>query len=350
MALGVMAFLLKLLLGTVPGITERVYSKGFFVLVRYALDYTVGWSPVPFSYLLLLGLLGYWIIKWRRNRRAAPSPMRDRLLLALKNVGGFLGAAVFFFYVLWGYNYERIPIEQSLDLRLDSLTVEQLCEEAEWAARQAEAERALIPGITADSISEALVPDKLEEEVRTCVGRAMETMGFEMHGRIRGRMINPGGWMLRVGIAGIYNPFTGEGNVTGAQVPYKWPYTMAHEMSHACGWGDEGTCNFVGMIACSLSDDPFIRYSGMMGYWGQVANDIADLDPLLYKMLLNSLDAGVRADLKASYNNYMKYHGAIAQIGNRVNNAYLHLQGVRGGVKSYDRVVVMRAAYRSRIR
>ncbi|MFN8396263.1 MAG: hypothetical protein U0176_16660 [Bacteroidia bacterium] len=44
---------MKLLLGTVPGITERVYSRGFFVLVRYALDYTVGWSPVPFSYVLI---------------------------------------------------------------------------------------------------------------------------------------------------------------------------------------------------------------------------------------------------------------------------------------------------------
>ncbi|MFN8396264.1 MAG: DUF3810 family protein [Bacteroidia bacterium] len=191
--------------------------------------------------------LSYWVE--RRNRGKARLAFSGRLMLALKNVGGFLGAAVFFFYVLWGYNYERTPIEQSLNLQLDSLSVEQLCEEAEWAAREAERERALIPGISNDSISEALVPENLEEKVRTCVGKAMETMGFTIHGCIRGRMINPGGWMLRIGIAGIYNPFTGEGNVTGAQVPYKWPYTMAHEMSHACGWGDEGTCNFVGMIA-----------------------------------------------------------------------------------------------------
>ncbi|HEX2898193.1 MAG TPA: DUF3810 domain-containing protein, partial [Bacteroidia bacterium] len=242
-------------------------------------------------------------------------------------------------------NYQRIPIEQQLGLRLDSLDVETLCLEAEWAARRAEQDRAAIPGITNDSISRELLPADLENEVRTCVGKAMAVMGYPMHGRIRGRMIAPGGWMLRIGISGIYNPFTGEGNVTGAQTPQKIPFTMAHEMSHACGFGDEGTCNFIGMVACGLSDDPFVRYSGQIGYWGHVVNAIGEVDPLMSKMLVATMDPGIRADLRANYNNYQRYHGKISEIGNQVNNAYLHAQGVQGGIKSYDRVVVLRAAW-----
>jgi hypothetical protein len=344
--LGLLTVVVRVAAGFFPGAVEAVYSQGAFVGVRYALDYTIGWCPFPFAYVVVGLVLVHWVRKAVRGRRMPARAFRERLKVAGRNVLGFLGAATFFFYFLWGFNYHRIPIEEKLGLELDSLDVEALCLEAEWAARKMEADRAAIPGISVDSISKDLMPADLEGEVRESVGEAMRVMGYAMHGRIRGRVIVPGGWMLRIGIAGIYNPFTGEGNVTGAQTPQKVPFTMAHEMAHACGFGDEGTCNFIGMVACGLSDDPFVRYSGQLGYWTHVANAIAEIDPLLYRMLLGSLDAGVKADLRANYNNYLRYSGFVSRIGHEVNNAYLKVQGVREGIKSYDRVVVMRAAWR----
>jgi hypothetical protein len=344
--LGLLTVVVRVVAGIFPGAVEAVYSNGLFVGIRYCLDYTIGWLPFPVAYLVAGLLLAHWVRKGLRGRKLPSRPFRERLKVAGRNVLGFLGAAIFFFYFLWGFNYHRIPIEEKLGLELDSLDVEALCLEAEWAARQAEADRAAIPGITADSISWDLMPADLEAEVRECVGRSMDVMGYSMHGRIRGRVIVPGGWMLRIGISGIYNPFTGEGNVTGAQTPQKIPFTMAHEMAHACGFGDEGTCNFIGMVACELSDDPFVRYSGQLGYWTHVGNTIAELDPLLYKMLVATLDAGVRADLRANYHNYLRYSGFVSRIGHEVNNAYLKVQGVKEGIKSYDRVVGMMAAWR----
>jgi hypothetical protein len=331
-----------------PQVVEQVYSRGLFVGIRYVLDYTVGWCPFPFEFVVILLILIHWLRKWLKGRRQAKRTFKGWLKTASMNILGFLGAAVFFFYFLWGFNYNRIPVEKQLGLALDSLDVQALCEEAEWAARRAEQDRAAIPGITADSISTQLIPRNLEAEVRRCVGMCMTRMGYTMHGRVRGRVIVPGGWMLRIGISGIYNPFTGEGNVTGAQTPQKIPFTMAHEMAHACGFGDEGTCNFLGMVACGFSDDPFVRYSGQMGYWGHVVNALAEVDPQLYKMLVFTLDPGVKADLRANYNNYQKYHGTISEIGSQVNNAYLKVQGVKEGIKSYDRVVVLRAAWRKK--
>ncbi|MFM2376507.1 MAG: hypothetical protein RLZZ165_1604 [Bacteroidota bacterium] len=344
--LGAFTLALKLIASNVPSIVEQVYSRGLFVGIRYTLDYTIGWCPFPFSYVFVFALVAWWGIRWWRIRRTAIRPWHDRLKLASLNVGGFIGAGVFFFHVLWGFNYVRVPVEEHLGLRLDSLDVEALCMEAEWSARLAERDRAMIPGITSDSISKDLLPDDLEAEVRACVGKCMGLMNYPMHGRIRGRIISPGGWMLRVGIAGIYNPFTGEGNVTAAQTPQKIPYTMAHEMAHACGFGDEGTCNFIAMVACGLSDDPFIRYSGQMGYWGQVIHHIAEVDPSLSKMLIATMDPGVQADLRASYYNYLKYSGVFSRVGQGVNNAYLNAQGVRGGILNYDRAVGLRASWR----
>lgn len=345
LALGILTLGIRAALSCFPQVVERVYSRGIFVGIRYLLDYTVGWSPIPFAYLLVLALLVGWGVKWRRQRRRPRRGLKARFKAAALNLGGFLGAATFFFYFLWGFNYHRIPIEDHLGLELDSLDVETLCQEAEWAARKAEQDRAAIPGIGSDSIPASLLPHDLETKVRTCVRLALTRMGYTMHGRIRGRVIAPGGWMLRIGISGIYNPYTGEGNVTGAQTPQKIPFTMAHEMAHACGFGDEGTCNFVGMVACGLSDDPFVRYSGHMAYWGHVANSITQADPQMAKMLTFTLAPGIKADLRADYNNYLKYHGAISRVGNQVNHVYLKAQGVKEGIKSYDRVVALRAAW-----
>jgi hypothetical protein len=348
MGLGALTVVLRVLAGCFPTATEQIYSRGLFLGVRTVIDFSWGMSPIPFSYIVILGLLGYWGWKIWRNRKQARKPFKQRLRLALLNIGGFAGALVFFFHFFWGFNYARIPIEEKLGLQLDSLSVEQLCFEAEWAARQAEKARAAIPGISNDSIDASLLPQDMEQEVRRSVQKCMALMEYPFAGRVRGRIIKPGGWMLSVGISGIYNPFTGEGNVSGAQTPQKYPFTMAHEMAHACGFGDEGTCNFIGMVACECSENPFIQYSGRMGYFQHVGNDIAELDPLLYRMLIQQLDPGIRADMRANYNNYMRYAGRISKIGQSVNNAYLNVQGVKGGINSYDRVVVMRAAWRKR--
>jgi hypothetical protein len=121
---------------------------------------------------------------------------------------------------------------------------------------------------------------------------------------------------------------------------------MAHEMSHGYGFGEEGECNLLAIIACERSQNPFIRYSGLLSYWGYTANELRKLDPLLYQMLRHVLAPGVRADLRANYNNYFRYHGAASSIGNKVNDAYLQTQGVEEGVSSYDRVVNLYAEFR----
>lgn len=341
MVLGLLTLLLRIPLGLFPAFTEQAYSRGFFLGVRYLLDYTIGWSPIPFSYVVILALIAFWT--WKILRKS--NPTGPKFKRALLNLAGFAGAFLFFFHFLWGYNYERIPIEQHLGLQLDSMTVDQLCFEAEWAARQAEADRAAIPGVTSDSLSDAVIPADLEDRVRTAIASTMQVMDYPYAGRVRGRVLVPGGWMLRVGIGGIYNPFTGEGNVSGAQTPQRIPYTMAHEMAHGCGFGDEGSCNFIGMVACSRSDDPYIRYSGQMGYWVEVYSELMLADPLMARMLASQMDPGIKADQRANYYNYQRYHGKISELGQQVNNAYLHAQGVQGGIKSYDRVLLMRAAW-----
>ncbi|MEM7037383.1 MAG: DUF3810 family protein, partial [Bacteroidota bacterium] len=232
-------------------------------------------------------------------------------------------------------------------LNVKNLTTEELCYEMEWAGIQAEQARARIPGASQDSLDFSLLPDDLENKVRADLTTTLQSMDIPTWGRVRGRII-PTGTLLRLGISGIYNPFAGEGNIAGASTPQRYPTIMSHEMSHGYGFGDEGTCNFLAILACGHSKDPFLAYTGWLSYWSYLAVDLNKRDPVLYRMLRGHIPPGMRADLRANYNNSRRYAGAIARLGKKVNNAYLKAQGVKEGVQSYNRVVLLMAAWRAK--
>ncbi|MEM0996723.1 MAG: DUF3810 domain-containing protein [Bacteroidota bacterium] len=350
--LGAGSMLLRLLLAPFPEIVESLYSRGLFVGIRYAHYALFSWWPISLFGPLVLGLLVLLVRRHRRRKRARRAAGINwgwawHLREAALNVVAFASGVLFVFNVIWGFNYERIPVEKHLGLQVQGLDIEALCEEIEWTARELEKSRRRIPGATDDSLSYALLPPDLNARVNADLQRTLDGMGYPTPGGVRVRVF-PGGTYLRLGIAGIYNPFTGEGNLAGALTAPRYPFTMAHEMSHAYGFGDEGTCNLLGLIACTQSEDPFIRYSGLLGYWSYVSGELARIDVWRYRMTRRRLDPGVKADLRANYNNYRRYSGAISRAGKKINDAYLRSMGVKEGISSYNRVVNLFAEWRKR--
>jgi len=67
------------------------------------------------------------------------------------------------------------------------------------------------------------------------------------------------------GVGGQYDPFAFETLLNASFLPFEVPRALAHEWSHAAGFGDEGDANLIGTLTCLRSSDPLIRYSG--AYW-----------------------------------------------------------------------------------
>ncbi|MEM7658373.1 MAG: DUF3810 family protein, partial [Bacteroidota bacterium] len=143
MILGLGSWLLHKLLCANPSFTEIAYSRGLFLVIRNLYDYTLGWSPIPMVYLLILGLLLRWGWKWYKRRQNPPPKRNWRSRLASFFLGllAFVGGVMTIFYWSWGYNYCRQPLEAHLGLpvgEMDSLTIDQeffLATEAVIAAR-----------------------------------------------------------------------------------------------------------------------------------------------------------------------------------------------------------------------
>jgi len=174
-ALGLAAILVRVLLGFSPELTEGIYSRGIFVGIRCLLDYTLGWMPIPFVQVFLVGLFIFLIYKIRNLIRTHESFLvsAKRVLLSLVS---FCFGLIFFFLVLWGYNYGRLPIEHSMQLSPNPLTFEELKTELEINTQEVSAARLLIPNITDSAIQKTFLPIDLENEVRQDVEDLLEKL------------------------------------------------------------------------------------------------------------------------------------------------------------------------------
>jgi hypothetical protein len=348
MILGLVALLLRFILGLMPNVTEAIYCNGLFVAIRYTFDYTIGFLPFPFSLLLLIGLLFFGIRRWVRHHKKVELISRmGRFTRFLKSVGAFFGGVVFFFMFLWGFNYARLPLEEKIGLDVAPLTWAELKVEADAVVDFAMEARNRIPGITDSAVTAEFMPDDLENRVRADLEKALKSIGYGAYGEVRCRRVQPKGFMRGIGIVGIYNPFSGEGNVDAAHDPLSLPFTIAHEMAHGYGFTDEGTCNFLAFLACSISEAPVLNYAAWAVTLRYIRSDMRDLDHAYYENFLENMPIGIQADRRQSIAFHNEYPMWFASFSESINDFYLKAQGVEDGTKSYDRLVSMVVAFKN---
>ncbi|MCP4214944.1 MAG: DUF3810 domain-containing protein [bacterium] len=252
------------------------------------------------------------------------------------------------FLVVWGYNYARPPIEEHLKIDPKPLDLPALKKEAQYAFDTLTAARSDILGATTRELTMALLPAGLETELRESLEKTLKQMDYPAPGRVRCRKLYPGGVLMHFGAAGLYNLFLGEGYIAADLHAVSMPFCMAHEMCHGFGFAAEGTANFLAYVACRASQSPIIRYSACITYWNHVAGELYRADPAAYTALVQKLPHGVRSDLSAVYKKWQSYRSVLRKVGRAANDTYLKMQGVKEGIKSYNRLVVLTAAWRAK--
>ena len=347
--LGAFTLLLGYLFRLNPNFTEVVYSRGFFSVFRWMWDYTLGLIPIPLLYLVI-PVIGYVLV--RKSRKAYLNyqqvAWRYRLGSALFSLLAFVGAVVFFFQLIWGFNYYRVPVEQQLklpEIQTDSTTLHQTALQAGITAQKI---RDQIEGAGPEALSESLVPDGLESIVRNQLEAQLTLLKYPTPGRVRGRILKPKGSLMRMGATGIYIPFIAEGHIDGGLAPVSHPFTLTHELAHGYGIGNEGSCNFLAFLALENAEDPFIQYSAWLTYWRYLARELYRYDPQLLDTLRASLSPGMKNDLRSIQEAYKKYPTFFPNTNRKVYNTYLKSQGVSEGIRSYNRMVELIFAWKQK--
>ncbi|WP_194775252.1 DUF3810 domain-containing protein [Pararhodonellum marinum] len=345
--LGLMALFVRYMASQNPEKTEELYSRSFFPGIRNLVDLTLAKLPFPTVYLFLasvlffIGRYFYFLLK--------KQGWKSKTVFTIRSFFNLTGAIVFFFLVLWGFNYQRVPIFQQVGLTPKALNEQELIKEVELTRNIL---RQLRPNLQEDTtaIEETLPYPELEKLVRSNIRENLYLLGLNFTGNPRTKLFYPSGFMRKMGILGIYFPFTGESYIDPTLHALEKPFTVAHEMAHSYGVTDEGEANFIGWVICSNSDDVLLQYSGQLRLFRYQLNDLYRINKETYKSFLPTIDQGIRNDLASIARNAESIKPISQELSRKSNDLFLKTQGVKAGVMSYQQLPMLAFAWRSRLK
>ncbi len=344
--LGLLALGLRVLAGLFPELTDQFYSRTLFPAIRNGIDLSFGYLPFPTVYLFLGLIIGLFGISLRRFFGVEGGKNRAKYLLQASANG--MGGLVFFFLLLWGYNYQRIPIFQQLDLQPKPLNLEQLTAEMELTQRLASMDRGRISQDTT-ALTELMEYSDLEDLVRATMQENLEVLGLNFTGRPRTKEFPPEGFMRRMGILGIYFPYTGESYLDPSLHALEKPFTIAHEMAHSYGVTDEGEANFIAWVVCTHSEEPILRYTAHLLLLRYQLRDYHGMDPEGAMQWIKNLPSGIIQDLISIRESNEAYSPISLELSRKSNDIFLKSQGVKAGIKSYQQLPMLASAWRHRM-
>lgn len=344
--LGAIALILRYFAVRNPEKTDEIYSRIFFPGIRNVIDLTLGNLPFPSVYLFVASVfLIFGIAGFRLYKRKG---WKSRFFYFFRFLVNGVGALIFFFLVLWGFNYQRTPIFKQLNLDPKALNLDQLKSEIQITQRLARQSR---NALVSDTLAiEIILPyPELEVLVRQNMGENLDLLGLNFTGKPRTKLFPPPGFMRRMGILGIYFPFTGESYIDPTLHPLEQPFTVAHEMAHSYGVTNEGEANFIAWVICANSESTLLKYSGQLRLLMYQLRDFYRMAPEEYREWIKTLDGGIRADLISIQKASDAIKPFSIELSRKSNDIFLKSQGVKAGINSYQQLPMLAFAWRQRM-
>jgi hypothetical protein len=284
------------LAGFFPELTDQFYSRTLFPAIRSGIDLSLGYLPFPSVYLFIVLISSLFGISLRRFLRL--EGVKNRAKYSMQAAANGLGGLVFFFLLLWGYNYQRTPIIEKLALQPQPITLQQLREEMVLTRDLASLDRGRISQDTS-ALTDLMEYASLEDLVRRTMQENLKVLNLNFSGHPRTKQFPPEGFMRRMGILGIYFPYTGESYLDPSLHALEKPFTIAHEMAHSYGVTDEGEANFIAWVVCTRSEQALLRYAAHLLLLRYQLRDFYEMDQDGALCWMEALPRGIIQDLIA---------------------------------------------------
>lgn len=349
---GAGAFALFVALRAAPSLVETVYAGFVGPLLASLLSAITGVVPFSLIELLVVGLVlrQLWCLargfdEVRKGERGWGNALVGGTLRLLADVG----VVVALFYVLWGFNYARPPLEERLrwDGRAaDIEEVERLAEEMVEAANFEYTTLTLTDDLGEPSRApqRAELLPQLDEGWRTA-GEVLAVSGAAIFGYGRPKVPLSSFLLDYTQTSGFYSPWTGEANYNGGTPDVSLPQVIAHEMSHQRGFAREDEANFAGYLVAASAPEAYARYSAYVFAQRQLLSTLARYDRDRAAALVARRLAGVQRDITAASEYWAQFEGRAARTSRSMYDRYLRRQGVPEGILSYGRSVELLIAY-----
>lgn len=331
--------IVKKILAGFPDWAEQYYARGIFEVIHYLFRFfsfaffIPGLFLIPIFYFVFI----WWIFKKNNYTNA---------------ISWFLNSIAFLyflFYLVWGFNYYRLPIDDDWQVKAKPFSLNELTSEYRETTehllkvRQLLADTAVKVDVSKNKLNEKIQHAVIQKNLKEWLSKHR----FPSKQSVTLRSDLPKGIFLHFSTAGMYFPFSGEGNVDPGLHPLQFTAVMAHEMAHGYGFADEGTCNFLAFICHVKDSNAWISYATTLSYWRYLAINIRKISPSLFNQLINEIPGGLKSDLAEMQQYSNRYEDWMPEFQYKMYDAYLKGQGIKEGMLNYNKVIGLVLAYKA---
>ena len=349
------AVLLSAVARLIPGFAQ-LYSSSVYPLLQGSIGRIAGLLPFSVSEALcciLPVLLAADIIvssvTYKKHNASQHPVSRTGVIRPARRVLCHVLAAVCILIFLYaadcGVNYYRDPFVDRQMYESASFTDEDLDKFCEYTVERLQE---IYSGDDVPYPDKSILEGKAIEAMKDlAAGRGMNSGAPSDTGALSGFYPRPkqltvlSGLFSKMGVSGIYSPFTIEANINGEMMGLEKPFTACHELSHLKGFMNEGEANYIGWLACIGSEDKSFNRSGWLMAWIYAGNSLYRIDSDRYYELREKLPAEAVRELDENSEFWNSRETAASEVQDRVNDAYLKSNGQADGIRTYGRVTTL---------
>ncbi|WP_075603415.1 DUF3810 domain-containing protein [Saccharicrinis aurantiacus] len=308
-----------------PTFTETIYSQSIYPITAKLLS--VLSFHIPFSlsdtlYIaIILSILVLIILVCIK---------RIKFSYFAKRITQIISLTYSLFYILWGFNYYRVPLDKRIEIENRPANTEEFIEVFQEVIKH-----------TNNSYTEfdSLNQESLNLDIEKSYERLSDYLGisYSLNQR-RIKNITFSNFFAKATILGYYGPFFSEVHINKHLSTWDIPIVIAHEKAHQFGITSEAEANFYGCMATLNCDNKYANYSAwlfILDYFLYEARNLKDKNTLT-----KNIDKSVKEDLISQHKHWMQWrHAKIDKITSTVNDAYLKSNNVEKGIDDYNHIV-----------
>lgn len=316
-----------------PHHTEVIYSRGLYPYLAKSLHFMLGWLPFSAGdvfYTLLIAFAIYFLIKNGKSVVKRPVWFLDKVCL-------FLTMLVFGFFLLWGFNYFRVSLANSLEIDT-SYTEEELFTTVETYLQEANKLHNQLALNDTLKVDYTLTKQQIYDTAfKSYPLREYNLSCFSSTQNVKTSIYST--FLTYMGYSGYINPFTNEAQVNGKMIGYAVPVTACHEIAHQMGYAAEEEANYLGYLAARNSNDMYFKYSACLFALRYLLNETYKVNPEKYELFLSKLNKGIVKNYTEVRDFWRKYENQAEPIFKNVYDSFLKANKQSQGIQSYNLVV-----------
>lgn len=275
----VVTFLIQKILVAHPSIGEA-YARGPYRVISFLPAKFFSLVPISITEIFLVSLVltSPFLLAWlvvRIVRAIKEKRGKKYFFLAGRITAWVLFSIYALFMLMYGINFTRYPLEESLGFGKRNYTVDELKEVYVWVVDNMNAARLACEEdengvVTYPGGYTAFLHDMkdLYEESAKNIPQIVGNSGVP-------KRVALSHYWSYTDIVGMYFPFFAEPNVNVDVCMSEAFFTACHEMSHLHGYAVENDANFAAMLIGMNSSCPQLRYAGFAWAFNLIYMDLA---------------------------------------------------------------------------